>query len=282
MAKVYIGVGHGGKDPGAVANGLKESELALEVATACTNELKKYDIDVKQSRSSQTVGIIEINDKAKASDAFGADLCLDIHFNAGGGDGVEVWHSIVGGKGKVLAENIVDSFVKVGQNSRGVKTKKNAQGRDYFGMIRQPKAPAVIVECAFIDSADIQIADTRAEQQSIGVAIAKGVLKTLGISEVAAPTQNVQSKPAAVTSQPVPSTITKKLYLPASATSWRVYPTNKAPVKGNEKGLLNPAKFGGLSYDIIGNPQKDVYTIKTSNFGVVNIYAAESTGAVIK
>ncbi|MBM7717195.1 murein DD-endopeptidase MepM/ murein hydrolase activator NlpD [Bacillus thermophilus] len=73
----------------------------------------------------------------------------------------------------------------------------------------------------------------------------------------------------------------KKLYLPASASSWRVYPLNKAPRKGNEKGFLNPAKFGGLTYDILANPQKDVYTIQTSDFGKVNIYAAPSTGAVI-
>jgi murein DD-endopeptidase MepM/ murein hydrolase activator NlpD len=82
--------------------------------------------------------------------------------------------------------------------------------------------------------------------------------------------------------QPATTLATKKLYLPKTSTSWRVYPTNKQPVKGNESGLLNPAKFGGLSYEILGNPQKDVYTIKTTNFGVVNIYAAPSTRAVIK
>src|SRR5690606_34194235 len=75
---------------------------------------------------------------------------------------------------------------------------------------------------------------------------------------------------------------TKQVHLPASSSSWRVYPTNKAPVKGNEKGFLNPKKFGGLVYDIIGTPQKDVVTIRTAYFGVVNIYVAPSTGAVIK
>ncbi|WP_062108784.1 M23 family metallopeptidase [Bacillus niameyensis] len=74
----------------------------------------------------------------------------------------------------------------------------------------------------------------------------------------------------------------KTLVLPKNSDSWRVYPLNKAPVTGNEKGFLNPKKFGGLTYEIIGNPQKDVYTIKTGDFGTVNIYAAPSTGAVIK
>lgn len=80
-----------------------------------------------------------------------------------------------------------------------------------------------------------------------------------------------------------PSSSGKKyVYLPASADSWRIYPTNKAPVKGNECGSLRPKKFGGLKYEILANPQTDVYTIKTDQFGKVNIYAAKSTGATVK
>ncbi|MDL5613090.1 N-acetylmuramoyl-L-alanine amidase [Bacillus halotolerans] len=80
-----------------------------------------------------------------------------------------------------------------------------------------------------------------------------------------------------------PSSSGKKyVYLPASADSWRIYPTNKAPVKGNECGLLRPKKFGGLKFGVLGNPQTDVYTIKTDQFGKVNIYAAKHTGATVK
>ncbi|AXT13413.1 LysM peptidoglycan-binding domain-containing protein [Bacillus velezensis] len=79
-----------------------------------------------------------------------------------------------------------------------------------------------------------------------------------------------------------PSSSGKKyVYLPASANSWRIYSTNKAPVKGNECGFLRPKKFGGLKYEILANPQKDVYTIKTDQFGKVNIFAAKSTGATV-
>ncbi|OQV53414.1 N-acetylmuramoyl-L-alanine amidase [Bacillus velezensis] len=80
-----------------------------------------------------------------------------------------------------------------------------------------------------------------------------------------------------------PSSSGKKyVYLPASADSWRIYPTNKAPVKGNEINYLRPKKFGGLKYEILANPQTDVYTIKTDQFGKVNIYAGKITGATVK
>lgn len=74
----------------------------------------------------------------------------------------------------------------------------------------------------------------------------------------------------------------RKVILPKSSSSWRVYPMNKEPVKGNEIGSLNPKKFGGLKYDILGNPRQDVYTIHTSSFGKVNIYAAPRTGAKVQ
>lgn len=69
--------------------------------------------------------------------------------------------------------------------------------------------------------------------------------------------------------------------LPPSATGWNVYPTNKAPVTGNQCGRLNPAKFGGLSYEVLGNPQAHVYTIQTGDFGRVNIYAGPDTSAKV-
>ena len=74
----------------------------------------------------------------------------------------------------------------------------------------------------------------------------------------------------------------KTVTLPASASRWRVYPTNKAPAVGNECGYLYPPKFGGLTYDILATPQTDVVTIKTRDYGKVNIYVAKSTGAIIK
>ena len=74
----------------------------------------------------------------------------------------------------------------------------------------------------------------------------------------------------------------KVLYLPPITTSWSVYPLDKAPVKKNAIAKLNPKKFNGLSYEILGNPQTDVYTIQTQQFGKVNIYAAKSTGAEFK
>ena len=110
-------------------------------------------------------------------------MCADIHLNAGGGDGAEVFHSVIGGKGKILAENILKELEAIGQNSRGTKTKVDTDGTDYFGFIRCTNAPAVITEAYFVDNAnDVQIGDTADKQKVVGQAIAKGFLRTLGIT----------------------------------------------------------------------------------------------------
>ena len=178
--KVFLGVGHGGSDPGAVANNVKEKDLNLSIALACRDELEKHGVAVRMSRSKDEND--PIGDEVKECNAYGPDLAVDIHNNAGGGDGCEVFYSHLGGKGKTLAENILAEMVKVGQNSRGIKTRVNSQGKDYYAFVRNTSCPAVIVECAFIDNAtDLQILSTEDKRKAMGVAIAKGILKTLGV-----------------------------------------------------------------------------------------------------
>lgn len=191
--KVFIGVGHGGNDPGAVANNLKEEDLTLAVAQACNTELVRHGVNVLMSRTKDENDTL--TEEVKECNAFNPNLAIDIHINAGGGDGVEAYYHYGGGTGKTLAENVLAEIVKIGQNSRGAKIRKNSSGKDYYGFIRDTKAPAIIVECAFIDNAtDIKIIDTAAEQKKMGIAIAKGILKTLGIKYVAEVDDSVDIK----------------------------------------------------------------------------------------
>ena len=184
MAKVFLGVGHGGSDPGAVANGFREKDLNLSIAAACHDELARHGVTVTLSRYGDEED--SLAEEIRECNAFAPDLAVDIHNNAGGGDGAEAFYHSGGGVGKTLAENILSQILEIGQNSRGAKTKKNAEGRDWYGFIRETSCPAVIVECAFVDnSTDLQVVDTKEEQVKMGIAVAKGILGTLGIPWIA-------------------------------------------------------------------------------------------------
>ena len=176
--KVFIGVGHGGSDPGAVGY-LVEKDVNLTMATACRDFLVAYGVDVCMSRTKDENDTV--SQEVAECNAYGPDLAVDVHNNSGGGDGFEVFHTIHGGTGKTLAQNIEKHVKAMGQNSRGVKTRQGTSG-DYYAFIRETVAPAVIVEGVFVDTkADAAQADTLAEQQAFGVAYAKGILDTLGL-----------------------------------------------------------------------------------------------------
>ncbi len=180
MAKIYLGIGHGGADFGAVAGKYYEKDLALSIGKACAAELRRHGVEVLLSRESDQDQTIAA--KVAESNSFHADFSADIHINAGGGNGAEIYHTVNGGKGKILATAVLGALGEIGQNSRGCKTKTRSDGKDYFAFIRNTDAPAVIIECGFIDhKEDLAWMDTKEEQIIIGKAIAKGFLKTLGI-----------------------------------------------------------------------------------------------------
>lgn len=195
MKNVFLGIGHGGVDSGAVGiGGVKEKDLNLSIGLACNEVLINHGVNVLMSRTADENDTLD--DRVNKCNAFlGKDgLAVDIHNNAGGGNGAEAFYHYRGGTSKTLADNVLCEIVSIGQNSRGAKIKQNSEGRDYYGFIRQTVAPAIIIECAFVDNAeDIKIIDTEDKRRKMGEAIAKGILKTLGIS-YKQPEQNTAQK----------------------------------------------------------------------------------------
>ncbi len=178
--KVFLGIGHGGKDPGAIAYGLQEKDINLAIGLACEAELKRHGVTVMISRSTDVYEALV--DKINRCNLFAPNLALDIHNNAGGGDGAEIYYKSTSSTAKQLSLNIEQEIIGIGQNSRGIKTRLNSAGQDYYGFVRQVIAPSILIECAFLDSLDRYAIDEPSEQKAMGIAIAKGILTTLGIT----------------------------------------------------------------------------------------------------
>lgn len=185
MARVFIGVGHGGKDPGACANGLKEADVNLIMALALRETLERHGV---------TVGISRIKDEddrlaeeIRECNEFAPDLAIECHNNSGGGDGFEVFIYPGSAKARQLAGYIEAEIKAIGQNSRGIKETQT------FGWVREVKAPCVLCEGFFLDSDDRKIGDTIEKQRAFGVAYAKGVLRMLGIQYKVESTQGAHT-----------------------------------------------------------------------------------------
>lgn len=175
---VFISAGHGGSDPGAVGNGLLEKNINLQIALADGAVLERHGIKVIYSRTKDEYD--PVGQEVREANASGAILAVSHHTNSTGGakaDGSETFHHSSDANGKRLAEMMEEETKKLGQNSRGVRS------RDDLYFIRATNMTAVLTESAFINNAaDISILDTVKEQQAFGQAYAKAILRYLGIA----------------------------------------------------------------------------------------------------
>lgn len=175
MVKVFLSAGHGGSDPGAVANGLYEKTINLNTLLACKKELERHGVKVVCSRTKDEND--PVSQEVKEANASGADIAVSFHVNAGGGDGFEVFYYSSNVKGKKLAGLCEKHIKALGQNSRGLKS------GNHLHFVKSTKMAAVLVESFFIDnSKDKTIGDTIAEQTTLGVTYAKAILEYFRIA----------------------------------------------------------------------------------------------------
>ncbi len=180
MSKVVcIDPGHGGKDPGAVGNGMQEKNITLPVTLEVGKILERHGITVGYTRTTDTY--VSLDDRCKKANDFGADIFVSIHCNAfekPSAHGVETYSHIGSVKGAKLAKSIHDEVIKAKlyTRNRGTKTAN-------FYVLRKTIAPAALIELAFITNKD-DANLLKTKQKEFALAIAKGILSYLGIKYV--------------------------------------------------------------------------------------------------
>lgn len=190
MVKVFLDAGHGGKDPGALGNGLKEKDINLSVTLKVGNILTNHGVNVNYSRTTDT--FLELADRAKKANDFKADIFVSIHCNAAentAAKGVETYSYPGSSNGAKLAKLLQSSIVSSGVYTvdRGTKTAN-------FAVLRLTNMPAALVEMAFITNGeDANI--LKSKQDELAIAIAKGILNYLGIKYNENPSNPDQGTP---------------------------------------------------------------------------------------
>ena len=176
MARVFLDAGHGGGDPGALGNGLREKDINLSVTLKVGNILKNHGVDVRYSRTTDV--FVELADRAARANNVGADVFVSIHCNAfsdPSARGVETYSYPGSSSGARLSQAIQNSIIASGVYTvnRGTKTAN-------FAVLRLTNMPATLVELAFItNSQDANILRNR--QDDLAIAVSKGILNNLGI-----------------------------------------------------------------------------------------------------
>lgn len=176
MYNVVIDPGHGGKDPGACGNGLKEKDINLSIALLLKKKLEPYKKEINLKLTREKDCFLELNERVDISNAFKADLFVSIHCNSSSrltAMGVETYcYKLSNQKG---ASSIHSEILTSGAYTVNRKVKEAS-----FYVIKHTVAHAVLCELAFISNdADAKI--LRDKQTDLAEAILKGILKYFNI-----------------------------------------------------------------------------------------------------
>ena len=188
--KISVCIGHGKSqsgqyDSGAVASGYQEFKLARAIGKCLKQELSKYNCTVDLINYDGDKNLAE---RIKYVNSKGYDLNMELHLNAGGGTGPEVYYKHNSKQGKALATAISKSIAtNLGLKDRGAKTKL-VSGQDYFGCVREIKCMSFLVETVFIDTkGDRDKVIYASGQEQCAKAIATAVAKYYGLGRKETP-----------------------------------------------------------------------------------------------
>ena len=202
---ICISIGHGksakgGYDSGALGGNYQEFKIGREIGKyigeifkgyACTADVINYD------------ATLYLTERIAHVNKHGYDLAIEIHLNAAGGTGSEVYYKHKSAAGKKLAGAISKSIANTfGIRDRGAKVKINpANGTDYFGFVRSCKCESLLIETVFIDTAsDRKHVETAAGQRQCAEAIVKAIANFYGIKKKSAQAvKPSEDKPTAAT-----------------------------------------------------------------------------------
>ena len=188
---IFLDPGHGGSDPGAVGNGVREKDLTLSIYNKVSKKLSDLGFSLLTSRNvDKDVGLVE---RAEQANNVSADMLLSIHFNSGGrgvARGIETYYYQAQAdripqinkdnhnnaerldKSRRLAQRVQQNLLyQTGAMDRGVK-------RASFVVLRETSIPSILVELGFIDNPwEVSKIKTNEYQEKLADGIVDGIVE---------------------------------------------------------------------------------------------------------
>lgn len=176
--KVIIDPGHGGTDPGSVANGFQEKMITLNVGKHMKNYFDQTPIATTMTRSTDV--FIELSDRAKAAAKNDGDVFVSIHTNKFNGE-VNGQETFYYAKTTATNPNVQESralsiYLQARMQEAWKLTNRQVKVGN-LAVLRENTVPASLTEIGFIDnSKDLQFIKSELERQRMGKALFLGTL----------------------------------------------------------------------------------------------------------
>ena len=152
VPKIYIDPGHGGSDPGASGNGLQEKNVTLNISLQVRNILQATYGSRVSIRMSRTTDVTRsLQSRTDDANAWGANIYVSVHINAGGGTGFESFVYPGVGSTTLRLQDLVHANTLAGMRTVASVTDRG-QKQTNFHVLRETVMPAVLTENLFIDT----------------------------------------------------------------------------------------------------------------------------------
>jgi N-acetylmuramoyl-L-alanine amidase len=173
---ICVDAGHGGTDPGAVANGVKEKDVNLAIALKVAKLLEEDGAKVVLTRDGDY--FVTLGGRVRIANSAGCNIFISIHANSGpsSASGFEVYHYYGSSRGNILATYVDEEIAKViPLKNRGVKEAG-------FYVLRYTSMPAILIETGFVTNTyDVSIITDESYQWRYAYAILHGVQRYFGV-----------------------------------------------------------------------------------------------------
>ena len=184
LTGVVIDPGHGGSDPGAVANNQYEKDYSLKISKYMYDRLKELGVPVTLTRDNDTT-LTPTERVNKILSAYGNDpnvIVISNHLNSGGGTGAEVIYALR--NNNTLANSVLNNIKQTGQKTRSIYQKRlpSDNSKDYYFIHRNTGlTEPLIVEYGFIDDSKENVDFLNENYQELAEAVIKAILNYKGI-----------------------------------------------------------------------------------------------------
>ncbi|OON96057.1 MAG: hypothetical protein ATN31_10170 [Candidatus Epulonipiscioides saccharophilum] len=172
---LMLDIGHGGKDPGSIGNGLIEKELNMMQTLAIKDFIEKNS-DIKVYMTREDDQTLTLTYRTDLANEIGVDLFLSVHNNSHTKDtptGSEVFYfpKEFDTSSKILAENMIEKIVAyTGMFNRGAKPSEK------LVVLRTSQMPSLLVEGGFLSNEEDA---KRLMQDEFTINYAKAIAETI-------------------------------------------------------------------------------------------------------
>lgn len=183
---IIIDAGHGGTDPGAIANGITEKDYNLEISLYIYNRLRQLGIPASLTRNSDETLIPSdrINRIKQLGDVSG-NILISNHLNAAtnpSADGAEVIYALR--NDSTLPNFILEELHNEGQNIRGAYQRRlpTDSSKDYYFLMRETKnLEPIIIEYGFVTSNNDDPYQIRNNWRNFAEAVVKAIAQYIDV-----------------------------------------------------------------------------------------------------